>query len=100
MSQPHKDILGRWEFSEILLSNSGISRKAKGQNDYYFEFLSHDQVVAHVHGETYNTSYVVKQGCISFENTELATLKLILDKDVLRIQNYFGATLVFQKRPN
>lgn len=100
ISYLEEDILGRWDFSELQLAPSGIFRKAKEQNDYYFVFFPREQMLVHAHGESYHTSYVINQGSISFANPEFASMKLTLDKDTLKMKDYFGATLIFEKHGN
>lgn len=97
-SIPHESLIGNWYFEAVEVPKMGIRRGVLNQEDYYFEFCENGMAVAHIHGDTYETSYFLDDDCITFAHADLATLKLLLEKDRLRMHNYLGTTMIFRKQ--
>lgn len=95
-SSPVTALDGIWCFDALEVPAIGIRREEKGK-DYFFEFSAKGNVVAHVNGTVFRTSYVIREGCVLFGQAELAAMKLEIDQDKLKMKNYLGATLVFSK---
>lgn len=90
-----ENILGHWSFEAVEIPGVGIRREIGNNGNYSFEFFGNGCAIAHVNGRSYKTAYTVKEGCIAFEHAELASLKLELSDDRLRMHNHLGAELVF-----
>lgn len=86
---------GRWSFRALEIPALGIRRTSAGDEDYYFEFYLGGKAVVHIHGNTYATSFAVRDKYISFGHTALAAMRLSLEDGILYLKDYLGTTLTF-----
>lgn len=90
-------VTGCWAFESVELSGIGLRRSGTEMDDYYFELLPDGKAIVCVYGDTYETAYMVAEGCISFSNMELAAMKLSLLDGKLCMRDYLGTSITFAR---
>lgn len=90
-------IIGYWRFDSVELPGIGLRRNGTEMDKYYFKLLPDGKAIACVYGDTYETTWSVIDGCISFANMELASMKLTMHEDKLCLNGYLGVTISFVK---
>jgi len=91
-----EDVIGCWCLEGIELPGIGI-RKNHEEGECYFELKEDGTAVVCVHGVTYETTYKVEDGCLSFAHAELAAMKLSMQNEKLCMNGYLGTNLRFTK---
>ena len=93
-----ESLIGSWRFESMEMPGIGLRRNGTDVDNYYFELKAEGKAVVCVYGDTYETTWFEKDGCISFGNMELATLKLTMHSGKLCMSGYLGTTITFVKQ--
>jgi hypothetical protein len=97
-----ENLLRTWTLDSITIDGIAVDltvdSSATIPYDYTFTFLENGNAVADVLGISYTTTYQVTDGTITFDNTALSALRLIVDGDTRLLKNdVIRATLTFTK---
>ena len=96
-------LLGTWKLESVSVDGIAvdmtIDSSAMIPYDYTFTFLENRKAVADVLGVRYSTTYYVSDEIITFGDTALGALRLVIQGDTLLMKNDITrATLTFTKQ--
>jgi len=96
------DVVGTWELTSVKLNNiTYVESDVLDEYDYTFTLTEDGEATATVMGNTYTTTYTVKDGWITFAHADLASLRLKIEGDTLTMEltrTGIGAGLVFSRK--
>lgn len=98
--QEEANVAGTWELVAVKLDgNTYVESEYLDKYDYSFILTEDGNATATVLGVTYNTTYQVTNGWISFTDLGLAAVKLEVVDDTLEMQlSVVGGGLVFERQ--
>ena len=94
------DVIGTWLLESVNLNGvTHVDAEYLGDYDYSFTFEEDGTATADVLGVRYSTTYSVKDGWITFADANLASVKLEITEDSLKMEvSPIGAGLVFTRK--
>lgn len=94
------DVIGTWVLESVNLNGvTHVDAEYLGDYDYSFTFEEDGTATADVLGARYSTTYSVKDGWITFADADLASVKLEITEDSLKMEvSPIGAGLVFTRK--
>lgn len=99
-AQAAPDVIGTWVLESVNLNGvTHVDAEYLGDYDYSFTFEEDGTATADVLGVRYFTTYSVKDGWITFADANLASVKLEITEDSLKMEvSPIGAGLVFTRK--
>ena len=94
------NVIGTWVLESVNLNGvTHVDAEYLGDYDYSFTFEEDGTATADVLGVRYSTTYSVKDGWITFADADLASVKLEITEDSLKMEvSPVGAGLVFTRK--